>query len=389
MEKYIKKIDVVCFGDNDWWYHNHGHMDIQLMRRFAKSGRVLYVNSIVVRKFNVGEGTMFLRRLKRKLHSIMRGLKPSGIENMTVYSPFTMPVHHISGARRLNSMILEFQIRRCMHKLTMNKPIVWVACPGAAETAVKLPHLKLVYQRSDQYEEMPGVDAEQIKRYDRLLKMHADLVIYVNRDLMAREKSDCRKAVYLDHGVDYDVFADAHKSDRLPEEMKKIRHPVLGFYGGIDNHTSNIGLIEEVADLLPGVSVVLIGNASVDLTKLASRNNVYLFGQKPYEDIPHYAKCFDVCFMPWQQNEWIAACNPVKLKEYLALGKPIVSTSFSELAGYDGLVEVADDAASFAQAVKKVLEKDCPELVLSRRNMVADQTWDSKAKAVLDTLLKD
>ena len=246
---------IICFGDNDWWYHNRGHMDIQLMRRFAQTCRVLYVNSIVVRKFNIQEGAIFLLRVKRKLGSIMRGMRPSGIKNMTIYSPFTMPLHHVNVARQLNEMILRLQIHRCMSKLNMYKPIVWVACPGAAETAVNLPHTKIVYQRSDCYEEFPGVDVDQIKQYDKLLKEHADLVIYVNKELMAKEKLQCRKAIYLDHGVDYEAFANAHKEPYIPEEMKAIPHPVLGFYGNIDDHTSDISLVEKLADLLSDISI--------------------------------------------------------------------------------------------------------------------------------------
>jgi len=379
----MKRINIVCFGDNDWWYHNHGHMDIQLMKRYAKLGNVLYVNSIVVRKFNIQEGTMFLQRVKRKLCSIARGMKPSGIENMTVYSPFSMPVHHISIARELNQIALRLQIRQCINRLNMSKPIVWVACPGAAEAAVKLPYTKLVYQRSDRYEMFPGVDVKQVKRYDELLKERADLVIYVNRELFRQEQFQCKKAIYLDHGVDYEVFANAHKEPYVPGEMKRIPRPVLGFYGGIDNHTLNIVLIKEIADLLSDISIVLIGNSSVDLSALTSRKNVYLLSQKPYEQIPHYAKCFDVCFMPWQQNEWIAACNPVKLKEYLALGKPIVSTPFDELNKYKGLIEVASDSGSFAQAVRKACRENDPELVSTRQRRVRHCTWDAKAKEVL------
>jgi hypothetical protein len=145
----------------------------------------------------------------------------------------------------------------------------------------------------------------------------------------------------------------------------------------------NIVLIKEIADLLSDISIVLIGNSSVDLSTLTSRKNVYLLSQKPYEQIPHYAKCFDVCFMPWQQNEWIAACNPVKLKEYLALGKPIVSTPFDELNKYKGLIEVASDSGSFAQAVRKAYRENDPELVSTRQRRVRHCTWDAKAKEVL------
>jgi glycosyltransferase involved in cell wall biosynthesis len=382
----LQELDIVCFGDSDWWYHNHGHMDIQLMRRYAREGKILYINSIVIRKLNIMEGAMFLRRVKRKFLSILQGLKKTDIDNMFVYSPFTMPVHHINLARQLNEISLRLQIKHRMRGLKITKPIVWVACPGAAQSAVKLPREKLVYQRSDRYEDLPGVDPEQIRRYDLLLKEHADLVIYANRKLMSQEKARCKKAIFLDHGVDFEMFSNAHMDQYIPEEMELIPHPVLGFYGSIDDHTSDISLIEKLADLLCDISIVLVGNSSVDLSTLASHRNVYLLKQKPYEQIPHYAKCFDVCFMPWRQNEWIKACNPIKLKEYLAMGKPIVSTPFNELEHYTDLVYVASDAKSFAEAVRKACNEHDPKLALARRKRVSDSNWDSKARQVLHAL---
>ena len=377
---------VVCFGDSDWWYHNRGHMDIQLMRRFARLTKVLYVNSIVVRKFNVCEGSMFFRRFVRKMRSIFKGLKPSGIENLMIYSPFTMPVHHIPLVRRFNHDILNYQILYQMRRLGFSNPLVWVTCPAAAPVAVNLARTKLVYQRSDCYEQLPGVDSAQVEKYDKLLKKHADLVIYVNKEFMAREINDCKKALFLDHGVDYEFFAGALENSYIPPEMQQIPHPILGFYGNIDEHTTDISLVEKVACLLKDFSIVLVGNSSLNLSSLASRRNVYLLGQKPYDQIPHYAKCFDVCFMPWQQNEWIQACNPIKLKEYLALGKPIVSTPFKELGSYDGLVMVAPDAASFADAVIKTFRQNCPELISQRQSRVSGSTWDVKARRVLRAL---
>ncbi len=382
----IAECGVICFGDSDWWYHNHGHMDIQLMRRFAKLTNVLYVNSVVVRKLNIGEGRMFVKRLRRKLRSMMRGLKKSGIDNLMVYSPFTLPVHHIPVARGANRKMLELQIRHYMRKLGLIRPVVWVTCPGAAEVAVKLPRTRLVYQRSDCYEALPGVDSESVKRYDRLLKQKADLVVYVNKSLMANEQKNCRKAIYLDHGVDYEMFAGAQNDAFIPEQMRQIPHPILGFYGGIDDYTSNVALIEQIADLLSDFSIVLIGSSSVDLTSLASRKNVYLIGRQPYEQVPHYAKCFDVCFMAWQQNAWIAGCNPVKLKEYLALGKPIVSTPFNELGPYEDLVETASDAGAFAEAVRKALAENNEKLKQARQSRVRNYTWDAKSAQVLQAL---
>ena len=364
-------------------------MDIQLMKCYAKTGKVLYVNSIVMRTFNVHEGKMFLRRVRRKLLSILRGVKASGIANMMVYSPFTMPVHHISIARELNEIALRLQVRRCIHKLKMNKDIIWVACPGAAAAALKLPHEKLVYQRSDRYEEFPGVDSKQIRRCDQLLKEHADLVIYVNRELLVQEKAECRKAIFLGHGVDYEVFANANGNQYVPEEMKQIPRPIIGFYGGLDEHTTDIPLIAKIADLLRNLSIVVIGSSNVDLSVLSSRKNVHLLQQKTYEQIPHYGKCFDAAIMPWRQNRWIEACNPIKLKEYLALGKPVISTPFPELEEYNDIVYVAKTPETFAECVKRALEEDCSERVAARRRRVQDSSWDSKAELVLSQLFPE
>jgi len=381
-----RDISIVCFGDNDWWYHNHGHMDLQLMKQYAKTGRVLYVNSIVIRRFNIQEGTMFLRRVKRKVRSILRGMKPSGIENMTVYSPFTMPVHHIFGARYLNRLALQLQVGHCVGKLGMPEPIMWVACPGAAEVAIGLPHSKLVYQRSDRYEDFPGSDSKQVRLYDQSLKKHADLVIYVNRDLWIREKAECKKAIFLDHGVDYELFAHAHKDQHIPEEMKRIPHPIIGVHSQIDENKVDVPLVEGLSDILSDMSIVLVGGSNIDLSRLASRKNVYLLGQKPYEQVPHYAKCFDVCFLPCPQNRWVEAANPIKLKEYLALGKPIVSAPCSAIEAYKGLAYVASGVKAFANAVRKACDENDPELVTARRERVCGSSWEAQANEAMRVL---
>jgi glycosyltransferase involved in cell wall biosynthesis len=268
----------------------------------------------------------------------------------------------------------------------MAEPIVWIACPGAAEVAIGLPHAKLVYQRSDRYEDFPGLDSKQIKLYDQLLKRHADLVIYVNRDLWMQEKAECKKAIFLDHGVDYELFAHAHRDQHIPEEIRRIPHPIVGLFSQIDEHKVDFPLVEGLSDILSDMSIVLIGGSNVDLSGLESRKNIYLLGRKPYEQVPHYAKCFDVCFLPFPQNRWIEAANPIKLKEYLALGKPIVSVPFSAIETYKDLVYVASDVNEFAEAVREACNENDPELVAARRAQVSGSTWEAKAIEAMQAL---
>ncbi|MBW8041250.1 MAG: glycosyltransferase family 1 protein [Planctomycetes bacterium] len=381
--------DILCFGGEDWWYQNRGHIDMQLMRRFAKQGTVLYVNSIVMQKPAVHQGRKFIKKLIRKTKSILTGLKKSDA-GFWVYSPFTLPVHHIAWARPVNEMILRYQIRHVVHKLRLNDPIVWVACPAACDTAIRMKKSLLIYQRTDRLEEYPNVDHDIIRKYDQKLKACADLTIFVNRSLFDEETSQCKKALYLDHGVDFEMFTLAEKDPEKPMDISGIEEPIVGYFGELDDHKLDINFIEAVADLLPNFSFVFVGKSSPRLSPLARKKNIWMLGQKDYKQIPSYGKCFDVTIIPWRKNRWTEAANPIKLKEYLALGKPLVSTPvFTELQEYRNVVYEANTPKEFANSIEKALRENNDEQVMARRKMVEKSSWDSKAQLVLDELFKN
>ena len=381
----MKKINVICFGGEDWWYHNRGHVDMQLMRRFAKIGITLYVNSIVMQKPRLVQGSGFFDKVVRKTKSILKGLKKTDA-GFWAYSPFTLPVNHLAWAKQLNEMLLRRQICHVVRKLHLSNPIIWVACPAACDVAIKMRKDLLVYQRTDRYEEYPNVDPDIIREFDQKLKASADLTLFVNSSLYKEERSQCKNAFYLDHGVDFDMFAMAEQNQYKPKDIAGIPKPIVGFFGAIDDHTSDIAFVEKVVDLLPQMSFVFIGKTSLDTTALQKRKNVWLMGYKPYELIPHYGKCFDVAIMPWRQNRWIEACNPIKLKEYLALGKPIVSTPFTELKKYREVIYEADTPEKFAQCIEQALAENNSERIIARRRKVQNATWDNKARLILQEL---
>jgi glycosyltransferase involved in cell wall biosynthesis len=387
-----ESMSFVCFGGEDWWYKNRGHIDMQLMRRFARLGPAVYINSIVMQKpslkKNTGGGASFTQKFCRKTKSILMGLKNSDA-GFWVYSPFTLPVHHLAWARGLNDIILKRQVRHIMKKLKLGKPIMWVACPAACNTALRLREGLLAYQRTDRFEEYPNVDNDIIKAYDRKLKESADLTIFVNKLLFDEEKDQCKEAIYLDHGVDYELFSTAEQSTDKPEDMVGIPKPIVGFFGGIDDHTSDISLVEEVVNALPDMSFVFVGDVSADVSRLQGRKNVCFLGYKLYEQIPGYGKCFDVAIMPWQKSRWIQACNPIKLKEYLALGKPIVSTPFAELEKYRDVVYEAKTSREFAECIQRALKEDSQERISARKRRVEKASWDSKAQFVLGVLFEN
>jgi glycosyltransferase involved in cell wall biosynthesis len=385
-----KSLNFVCFGGEDWWYHNRGHIDMQLMRRFARSGTVLYVNSIVMQKPSLKKGTAGGKSLWQKLHrkskSILKGVKKVE-DRFWVYSPFSLPLHHYKWGRVLNRLALDFQLSMIKRKLGLINPIIWVACPAACDVALGMKKEKLVYQRTDKYEEYPNIDSAIIKKYDQKLKSSADLTVYVNSNLFEEEKSQCRKAIYLDHGVDFELFGKDPEKDKAPADIRNIKRPIVGFFGGIDNHTLDLPFLEAVVQLLPEMSFVMIGNSSTDLSTITKHPNIRFLGQKQYEQIPAYGQCFDVCIMPWRQSKWIEACNPIKLKEYLALGKPVVSTPFHELLKYADVTYKAETPEEFAEKIRQSLLENNTGRILARREKIRKATWNSKAQVILDTLL--
>jgi glycosyltransferase involved in cell wall biosynthesis len=371
---------VVCFGGGDWWYHNRGHYDMQMMRNFSRLMPTLYINSVGVRMPNILEGRMFLRRITRKLRSLRRGWVRVGT-NFCVVSPLAVPGKF--GAS-LSRQLLPSQVRWAAARAGIHQPMVWITCPPAADALDRLNAATVVYQRTDRWELFPGSNRNRMRELHERLCRRADLTLFCSRLLFEEEGPLCRHALYVDHGVDFDQFAAAGLNPACePQDVQSIPRPRVGFVGGIDSHTFDPPLFLEVARRLPHVQFVLVGACSLP-DGWCQLPNVHLLGQRPYDSVAAYMAACDVLIMPWNQSEWIKACNPVKLKEYLAVGRPVVTTHFAELSRYDGFVRCADGAAEFADHICRALAEK-PDAERMRRR-VSGETWDAKSHAVLHRL---
>jgi len=370
---------VVCFGGEDWWYHNRGHYDMQMMRELSCETPVLYVNSIGMRTPSLAEGGMFFRRVARKLRSFRRGYVPVR-ENFSVLSPVTVPGR---VGRALSRRTLIAQVRAAARRMGITRPLVWINCPPGAEALDALAPAGLVYQRTDRYEDFTGVDRALITGYDRRLKREADVTLFCSTSLYEDERGQCARAAFIDHGVDAARFEAAGREPDEPADLAGAGRPRAGFVGGIDAHTFWPEMFEAVVRSMPDVEFVLVGACSLPPTWCDEPNATFL-GQKAYEDVPRYMAACDVLLMPWNRSPWIEACNPVKLKEYLAVGRPVVSTGFRELERYAGLVRVAEDAEGFAREIRAALA--APHDPEPGRARVREQTWEAKARGALDEL---
>ncbi|MDD5458155.1 MAG: glycosyltransferase [Phycisphaerae bacterium] len=369
---------VVCFAGQDWWYHNRAHSDVQIMRNLSEHIKVLFVNSIGMRMPTPGKSPNFLRKIARKLTSISKGLvSVSG--SMWVFSPIMLPPSRNNNIRRLNADLIAWQIRRALKSIGAKNWFYWVTVPTASDILEKLPQEFTIFNRSDVFSKFPEAREEYIRSHERKMLDRSDIIFYVNEKLMAEDPAEESKKFMLSHGVDFELFS---RSEIHPE-LKNIRHPIVGYFGQIDDYTIDTELLFNAAKELNDMSFVLVGPTSINMSKIKALPNVRYFGLRPYDQIPAFGAGFDVCIMPWKQNEWILRCNPIKLKEYLAIGSPIVTTPFPQTSDYPGLLSVARDIGDFINRIREAVSED-DSLRELRQRAVQNDSWRSKSQFVFE-----
>jgi glycosyltransferase involved in cell wall biosynthesis len=169
----------------------------------------------------------------------------------------------------------------------------------------------------------------------------------------------------------------------VPDVLAALPHPRIGYVGNLEPHRVDHELLEKAARALPDMHFVIVGPGTLG-PALAGLPNLHRFPQQPYEQVAAFMAGCDVLIMPWQNNEWIRACNPIKLKEYLAVGRPVVTTPFDELRRYQGFVQVASGADAFIAAIQQAATAGDERLRL--RSRVREETWAAKAGTVLKSL---
>lgn len=373
---------IICIGGEDWWYHNRGHFDFQIMRRLAETWPVLFVNSLGVRMPTPTEGSKFMARMGRKVRSLGRGLV--NVENgFHVFSPLSIPGQ---TGQRLTGWALAPQIRIAAAAAGIRRPLLWVHCPAGAELVDQIGSAGVILQRTDRFEAFPEADGTLVARQISQLKDRADLVVYCAPHLEAEERGTVGRSLLLTHGADVSTFAAAGRGEiGEPPDVTALARPRIGFVGGIDAHTFDPELFLGVAQRLPDHQFVMVGGMSLP-AGWCPLDNVHFLGRKPYDSVAAYMAANDVLIMPWNNSDWIRACNPIKLKEYLATGRPVVTTDFPALDGWRDLVFVADGPDAFAATIRQAIATPVDhDGVLAR---LGGETWAAKAE-LLRTAIDD
>jgi glycosyltransferase involved in cell wall biosynthesis len=365
--------NIVCFAkdwDEDPTSNNH------VMRLLAQDNRVLWLNSISTRTPNLTTPSD-LGKIRRKLGAFFRGPKKV-TENLWVYTPIVLPFPHSKLATTINRWILKMTLALLRRRMGMRDFQLWTFLPNAVQYLGRLHESLVVYYCIDEWSKFTYLDGAKMASMEKTICGKADVVFATAKSLENRLVSLNPETHLASHGVDYAMFSKA-LADETPvaPDIAKLPQPVIGFFGLIHEWV-DLNLIATLAERHPEWSLVMIGKTSVDVSSLSKYPNVHFLGRKPYQDLPQFCKGFSVGMIPFAVNELTYNVNPIKLREYLSAGLPVVSTALPEVEFYSDWCVVAHNYDEFEQGILKVMREDTRERRGSRSDSMRSETWEQK-----------
>jgi glycosyltransferase involved in cell wall biosynthesis len=332
------KLDLVCLSHLRWdfVYQRPQH----LMSRFARDRRVFFVEEPIY-----GDGPARLEL----------GERPGGIRVAVPHLP------HGTGPEEAEAIQARL-LRSLLEEHGISEYVLWYYTPMAVAFTEGLEPAAVVYDSMDELSLFRGAPPQLLEREARLLE-RADLVFTGGQSLYEAKRERHPSVHAFPSSIEAEHFGMARNGIPHPDDQRTLPRPRLGYFGVIDERI-DLDLIAAVAEARPDWQIVMVGPVvKIDPATLPRRDNIHYLGMKPYAELPAYLAGWDVALMPFARNEATRFISPTKTPEYLAGGRPVVSTSIRDVVrpyGEMGLVEIADEPAAFAAAVERSFERLCP-----------------------------
>ena len=388
---------IVCFAPDPWeglWRNRH-----QIMTRLARSNTVIYVEP----RLYLGETLRQFRTGRLRLTDLRKPLlapAPLGASHQAgaqgglwlYHDPYYAPFAGRRSGGPVTAALRRRAFRSVLRRLGVRQPILWLLRPFHADQIGLYDEKLVVYHVTDEYSDFPLIsDKAAFLKDEEALLHRAGVVIVTSPGLLASKGQFNSHTFLVPNAVDYAGFqvALADPARRLAA-ADAIPSPRIGYAGAL-NEKIDFGLLAHVAHARPGWQLVLVG--APDLTAqphkadvLHRLPNVHWLGRVPAPQVPGAIASMDVCLLPYERNAWTANIDSLKLYEYLACGKPVVSTDVPAARSFVHLVHIADGPEAFVTGIEAALTDNAPEVVAARQAAAAGNTWDMRV-AQISTLL--
>lgn len=368
---------IVCFA-KDW--DGHPTSNTHVMRLLAQRQPVLWLSSIGMRAPSAASGRD-LRRIGRKLRGFLAG--PREVEpGLWVASPLALPDPRHAWGVRLNRHLLGATVRRLARQVGMASWDVWTFLPNVVDYLPALDPSLLVYYCVDAWAHSPSYDGARLRVLEARLCARADLVFCTSRPLVDDKRLLCRAVHHAPHGVDHAHFARAvDPATPVDPAIAALPGPVLAVVALVD-HRVDLALLDAVAATRPDWTLAIVGPVHVDPGPLARRPNVRLLGPVAYDRLPSVLRGCAVGLVPFVLDDYTRHVNPIKLREYLSAGLPVVATPIPEAATYAPACRVAHGASDTIAAVGDAIASDSPAARARRSEAMRGERWEARVAAI-------
>lgn len=352
----IEALDIVCLSHLKWnfVFQRPQH----LMTRFARNGRVFYIEEPEI---DEGPSCLIVNR------------DASGV--WVAVPHLAKNLSKVEGRAAHQDLI-----SKLFTEYNLLQPVLWYYTPMAIDYTRHLSSCLVVYDCMDELSAFVNAPPK-MKELEAELIRTADIIFTGGQSLYEAKRNSHPRVYAFPSSIDQNHFCSARASQQDPADQAHIPHPRLGFFGVIDERM-DLGLIGAIADARPDWQLVMIGPvAKIRQSNLPHRANIHYLGKKEYRDLPAYLAGWDVALLPFAQNESTRFISPTKTPEYLAGGRPVVSTPIRDVVrpyGENGLVWIADTVAQFIRSIETALDLNGNKTHWLKRvdAFLAQNSWD-------------
>lgn len=386
----MKSFDIVYIAlgsfDDKSWYGTQ-----RFGKALSKFHRVLFVES-PVSLFEILRGFRSPKKILKPLREVD--------ENLYVHAPlYFLPFgRRFQMLGKLNKKLSLQLIRFFMRRLRFTSPILWLDNLFESDYIGKLNESFLIYNCLHEYSLVSHrFDTTAFKagqengnyyaHLERGVLRNADLVFCETASRTERKREFNPNVYHIAHGVDVAEFTavSSNPDFQSPGDITPIPRPIIGFTGTINRDKIDFDLINYVATIHTEWSLVFVGRVFEDTVipvSVKEHENVFFLGEKDHALVPFYIRCFDVCTIPYKVTQVTSDIQTVKIFEYLAMGKPVVTTALAQLFDLKEYIKIAETKELFVEYIARSLKEDSDEQKAKREEVARRNSWEERSRSI-------